>query len=543
MARFFTLVLVTLLLSSGCAIAAQTWYVRPRGGNTTGPATSCDLGDIWATMARASDGDTIKLASGNCTWTGGGLGNYVTPGSQKALIFTGSGTNALPCPTINGVNIGGTCGAGTVNPTVITLDYRSNPGTYSAIDLKPTPNGRVVLTNIKFIIPETAPTPQLGQYIFMGPEAGQPIVIHHITVESDHVGSMYWVRNGRKTGLIYRNRVKNTGKWVNGKVNALTAGCKLNASGTQWATISTLGKHDTDGAKNFYVESNVFENTSASVDNDDECKMVYRWNWSNDSAFADHGRDTSGYGNRHWELYNNEFRCTVFHDWFGHFSSRGGTGIIADNTAPNICAGFGGHAWRAQVMVLRRRLYGSPPDCYPGPYPWSHQYGWGWAGSGRETNQRKEPAYIFGNKLTVGGTPGENDTLDHWDSESGCTFDNSSQTTAGYVQENREYYVTKLSFDGTVGIGNRDRALPRASRPATCTTGVGWLPSENPNAMDKCTDGSNPNPSLRWTNNWYEKANYPHPVAQALGNDIPGQPTNANTIGGGFIVRGRAMVR
>jgi hypothetical protein len=81
-------------------------------------------------------------------------------------------------------------------------------------------------------------------------------------------------------------------------------------------------------------------------------------------------------------------------------------------------------------------------DCYPGPYPWPHQPGWGKDSGALFTNEVIEPIYIWNNKATVGGTAGEADTYSTLDrSGMGCSFDNSSQTSANYIQQNREYYL------------------------------------------------------------------------------------------------------
>lgn len=81
-------------------------------------------------------------------------------------------------------------------------------------------------------------------------------------------------------------------------------------------------------------------------------------------------------------------------------------------------------------------------DCYPGPYPWLRQPGWGWAGSGDDTNQVLEAAYVWNNRYTSGGTPGEADVFNAYNVGRSCHYDNSSQTAAGYIQSGREYNLS-----------------------------------------------------------------------------------------------------
>src|SRR5947207_15985934 len=57
-----------------------------------------------------------------------------------------------------------------------------------------------------------------------------------------------------------------------------------------------------------------------------------------------------------------------------------------------------------------------------------------------------EPIYIWNNRNTSNGTPGEADELFRWDAifdppDGPCTYDNSSQTSARYIQQNRDYYL------------------------------------------------------------------------------------------------------
>jgi len=90
-----------------------------------------------------------------------------------------------------------------------------------------------------------------------------------------------------------------------------------------------------------------------------------------------------------------------------------------------------------------------------------------------------------------------------------------------FFQEEREVYETAAMFDGTTGTGSG----VRASRPVTCMTGVAywstdqgsWNSTGADGVLDKCTDGSNGNPALRWTNAWYVPYYYPHPLATVTG--------------------------
>jgi hypothetical protein len=139
-----------------------------------------------------------------------------------------------------------------------------------------------------------------------------------------------------------------------------------------------------------------------------------------------------------------------------------------------------------------------------------------------------------GGPVGPGGTPvWPSDALDpvyEWADQSDNTptfgWVKNSTGTARFV-ENVDYYQQKSPFTGASGTGFG----LRGSRPATCTNGVAYWSvdqgSWNPTSagppinvggtnyyngvLDKCTDGANANPALRWTNDVYHPYNYPHP--------------------------------
>src|SRR5262249_34865151 len=75
-----------------------------------------------------------------------------------------------------------------------------------------------------------------------------------------------------------------------------------------WNTPSTMGNLDPTGFNNTYVENCSFSASPiACINADDNSRVVIRYCTVQDSCLHAHGQDTSRYGVRHYEIYNNTF--------------------------------------------------------------------------------------------------------------------------------------------------------------------------------------------------------------------------------------------
>ena len=394
-------------------------------------AASCNAADVQAALNAAVDGDRVIIPAGTCTWTG----ELVV---SKAIEVTGSGS----MPPI---------GAATSGGTTINID---GPSANASLAVHESSAGHIIISNIRFVVGSTATVPVFGVIVLdtnlVSGTPAQMAVVHHITMEY-HQGTERSVRVATLHGLIYRSLFTNDLQPPNGQVGNTgpSIQCKGNSplADNNWASPSTFGTADTNGDKNLYIETNTFTNHGTSSDIDDGCKAVIRFNTFIDATHNDHGHDTSHVGIRHYEIYNNTYQCVNDWNFTAWYGSRGGTGVVSDNIMPNQCYGRTVSRIAAQLQALRRKVFGLlPGDCYPGPYPWPRQHGWGWAGSGSMDNNVLEPIYVWNNKNTSGGTSGEADEYQRYDvtfapPDGPCTFANTSQTTASYLQQNRDYYL------------------------------------------------------------------------------------------------------
>src|SRR5207248_11053336 len=117
-----------------------------------------------------------------------------------------------------------------------------------------------------------------------------------------------------------------------------------------WTSADTIGNRDTNGTLNIYIEDNTFVGgTNATVDNDDASRVVFRHNTDTNSSFNSHGYDTSPFGLRHFEVYDNNFYntgaqsndCSQIANENWAVWIRGGTGVIYNTYFDNL----GGSCW------------------------------------------------------------------------------------------------------------------------------------------------------------------------------------------------------
>src|SRR5262249_16882039 len=137
-------------------------------------------------------------------------------------------------------------------------------------------------------------------------------------------------------------------------------------------------------------------------------RVVIRHNTFLESGMASHGADTSTYGTRHWEVYDNTFTFTNYGDcsgtltlglnWF--FYIRGGTGVIADHLWADINSCAWGNKGEIVMIVQNVRRNSGPYPCWL-TYPAPHQVGQSFNGTSPVT----DPVYIWGNSGGGSSTP------------------------------------------------------------------------------------------------------------------------------------------
>jgi hypothetical protein len=322
----------------------------------------------------------------------------------------------------------------------------------------------------------------------------------------------------------------------------------LNPRTEVWSTISTFGMADTTGKSNFYVEDCDFHGGLDMADFDSNSKAVWRHNVMDHAALGSHGYDTSAFGNRQWEVYNNQFLfADVGNDslnLINHIFFRSGTGVITDNYFEDINSQAWGDKQEIQFGVWCLGRWGQPPYAYSADdgcvaqYPAPRQFGFGRVtgtgvdGQGNSTSNGvyvgdSEPAYIWNN---TGFTPVINITTDG----TACVlnaYGHIPDDPNDYIQAGRDYFV------GTAKPGYTKYTYPHpltvflTGLPSTGTGPVSALSGLS--GLSGMASGATPTPGGTPTPTPTPTAT-PTPTPTATPTATPGYLVNQNFEGTGY---------
>jgi hypothetical protein len=400
-------------------------------------AASCSQPDVQAAIDAAGAGDIVQVPEGNCVWDQPLL-------VRKGVIIKGAGMDL----------------------TVITSNYASpdtnlfNIANYliAYTPENPADNDMFRLSGFTFDLD--------GKCRWIMLENRTTLPIDKIRLDHnkvlDYTGMLMHIY-GTIYGVADNNIISGPESGGLIRMNGLDA--------TTWNNLAfTYGTAD-----NFYFEDNSFDAPDTMfLYGEMGARYCIRYN-----TFAGTGSTNGFYGfaDMHGnqpgahnatmgvEIYENEISCPKDVVILGH---RGGKAIVFNNdvTSPASVAG----------PQVREEYHDSinPPASSPitgQPQHVSDSYYWG----NRQNVTTPVYAYIT-DQVDYGGSIGL------------------------VPQENRDFWMEKASFDGTVGVG----VGLLSSRPAACTPGVGYWASDT-RTLYKCTA-----PNI-WEA-YYTPYTYPHPL-------------------------------
>jgi hypothetical protein len=360
------------------------------------------LGDTQAAVDAAPEGGTVKIPAGVFTWSGS------LKISGKTIHLLGQGT-----------------------PQIIV-----NVADADGFNITPSATGNVEIGNLTIVEGTIAPNFRhlLG---VSGLANGQPVLLHDckFTVNSTGEGCVTWQVNG---GVIWNC------SFFSGFQDCEGVQLKQSSSDA-WRSVSTMGNADTSGTNNTYIEDCTFTGLYLqAIDFDDNSRTVVRKCTFDNSAITSHGQETSPWGTRHWEVYDNNFIFTLsgapyplnLNYWF---LVRGGTGVIFGNTMPHISAqqlGDKSGILLADFNIQRTSSYVSCSTRYPSP----RQVGQTWVGGAGYSypaapidgsGYGTDPVYIWGN---ADSNPSDPSLEDYSPDQCG-----NNQQVANYIVNGRDY--------------------------------------------------------------------------------------------------------
>jgi hypothetical protein len=512
-------------------------------------AASCNTSDVQTAINTATEGQTVSIPAGTCSWTTGvtisgkginviGAGTSriiavssttlalgtgvktltvtgadpgnalsISAGQTLTITETGTATNTMTGTVtsytsstgslvMNITSASGACGSNSLsncgrwlvinNPASMTQIVNNNATDTPLFAITEDTSFHTNISNI-FVSPGSG----LAHVYFINyVSGGVAVVIHDCRVSENPnsteppSGDASMVEFQGNRGLIY-NCSFDSSPYNPSTLFAVSIKDGENLGKNSWTSASNMGILDTTGQAEVFLEDNDYHAMGFATNNDDNGRMVSRYSlYDNSGMMGTHGADTSMYGQRYFESYNNVAvfngysNGTTFNinDWF---YVRGGTFVIYNNTIPAFSSQDYGSKPDVNMTVMNLQRNGGPDPCWGGsftsvgPYHQApRQVGFGYvtgAGTanyptGGVTNSSNdsvtyvgdpEPGYIWGNSRSSLNVQ----TTDY--GGTGCTNPDSSTY---YIVANRDYY------NGTAKPGWAPYTYPHPLRSSSQTT-------------------------------------------------------------------------
>jgi hypothetical protein len=373
--------------------------------------------------------------------------------------------------------------------TPATTSLTNSAGSGEFFTLTESTSGSLNISGIRFLTGTGT-----GDFVQMNTTTGgQPILFHDCYIEdlSSIAGSCFLITGNR--GVIWNvSAVAYPFSMAPTVIHHKAIGMA-----TSWTTASTMGTADTTGTANLYVENCDFDAWLNAGDMDDNARVVVRYCTFNNAGYGSHGADTSNYGGRHMELYNNTFVFNGFSNgetfnlnWWIYL--RGGTGAVHDNVMPHITSqDYGSKADVNMTVMNLSRAAGPNPLWGQGTSSGADYHCPRQVGSGYVTGTGKDGLGRTNDSVTY---VGDSEPIYFWNNTGSLVFGMSDYTTGSaydtssdYIVANRDYYTntvkpgyTAYSYPhplragaGAGGGGGSAPAAPVITSPTTATAKVG----------------------------------------------------------------------
>ena len=464
----------TLLL--WCAAFLLCFATTARAADTT--AASCAAAAVQNAINVASDGDTVTVPAGNCTWT------TMVSISNKGLTLHGAGIGQTTITDqASGVSALSITGATTTKFVDISG--------FTWVKAAAHPHGIVRIEGEPFTV---------------------AFRFHHNRILQQTSGSRGIVTVG-VYGLIDHNIIDVPAK--SGSIQSISIfGTNPNSDGgfSAWAQPLTLGTN-----RAVYVEDNPITYDVADTGVEDAldayagARLVVRYNLINNIAMGMHGFDSGGFRSPvSFEVYRNNFINNSTKKIRG-WTVRGGTGVFFNNK-------YGGTVptgWYGITLMYYRACGGGP-------------YAWGKCDGTKLKLVSNDPNSNGSRQATTAGTFGfDSRALDalpicshgvgsctaFLDGEGAGGYPGRDQPGRGPGQVLEPIYIWNIWNDKNMTIG-----ASNGGDPSNCN-GLG-IENYIREGRDFIDNGTVPKPG-------YTPYVYPHPLQTMQGNtDAPNAPTD-----------------
>jgi hypothetical protein len=385
-------------------------------------ATSCSRTDVGTAVSSASDGDTVIIPNGACTWTSG-----ISTTKQITIAAQNSG--------------------------LVTLTH--NAGGSPLLTLTTGNSFSVHVSGIRFMRGSGS-----GEYLNVGGSGSKVGLVDGAYFDvPDNFGVLRMIQWTARGGVIWNTTFESTTVNGTGGSNGAGSGSFHITSPKAWRDASTWGMEDANGDQNLYIEDSTFINIyNQAVDCDDNCRLTVRHSIMRNTQMLTHGT-TSLQGGRQTEFHDNQFQYRT-HAANGsgittinlnrYFWSRAGTHRFTDNSFENITSMDWGNKTELVIMDESLTRSGAGAPCQS-TYPGTH-----WSGQGANgTSQVTDPVRIWNNTGTW--TWGTNDQAD------GC---GNGLSTANFFLLNRDIFLsapanyTKFTYPHPLRTGISGDTMP-----------------------------------------------------------------------------------
>jgi hypothetical protein len=328
-------------------------------------AASCNTSDVQSAINAATEGQTVTIPAGTCTWTNGvtiaGKGIIVNGAGSGRIIAYDTGSLTVATGTLNVAVSGyspGFSSASFVNGATLkvfelgadttymqgtvtgysggtlTMNITSTGGSGAAPRwlIATVPSSATIIvnsssTNPLFRITEdtsvhtsvgniqfVAGTISQNIFIISYASGGQAVLLHDMWMQGNSSnpgpssGNATMILDNSPWRGVFWNLSFDGYPFNISTLGAISIQDKANASGNvSWTTTSLWGNTDTTGQGNVYAETNDYHALGYATSTDDQARAVFRYSLYDNSGVGTHGADTSAYGQRYIDVNNDTF--------------------------------------------------------------------------------------------------------------------------------------------------------------------------------------------------------------------------------------------